>query len=200
MPEKETIERAREDKRERKAPSTQAGEQVREEIEHVREGKHGVRNTKQAIVGPDGGLLDRALLDAGIDREDVYVTNAVKHFKFEERGKRRIHKKPGDSEIDACKPWLEAEAARIRPDAIVCLGATAARSVIGKHHQLLKERGRFIESALARFVMSTVHPSVILRVPDAVRRRTDYEAFVKDLAKVARAVRQQPSLRRLASP
>jgi DNA polymerase len=95
-------------------------------------------------VGPAGGLLDRALQDAGIDRSDVYVTNAVKHFKFEERGKRRIHKKPSDIEIAACKPWLRAELARIQPEVIVCLGATAARAVIGKEHRLLKQEQRWL--------------------------------------------------------
>src|ERR1044071_156451 len=109
------------------------------------------------FVGPAGGLLDRALEDAGIARADVYVTNAVKHFKFEERGKRRIHKKPSATEIVACRPWLDAEIARVRPEIIICLGATAARAVIGKEHQLLKERGRFFEHAEASLVMATVH-------------------------------------------
>jgi uracil-DNA glycosylase family protein len=142
----------------------------------------------QPFVGPAGALLDRALEDAGIARKEVYLTNAVKHFKFEERGKRRIHKKPNDSEVEACKPWLWAEIARIHPDAIVCLGATAARALIGKQHQLLKQRGEFVEHPSAKLVTATVHPSSILRAPDAERRRSDYEVFVKDLAAVAKAL------------
>lgn len=136
------------------------------------------------FVGPAGKLLDRALADAGIERQDVYVTNAVKHFKFEERGKRRIHKKPSSAEIAACKPWLEAELASMRPRLIVCLGATAARSVIGPQHRLLEERGEFVPHPAAEAVTATVHPSAILRAPDAVQREVDYEAFVKDLTAV----------------
>jgi DNA polymerase len=152
----------------------------------------------QPFVGPAGGVLDRALEEAGIARDEVYVTNAVKHFKFEERGKRRIHKKPNDSEIDACKPWLWAEIARIRPEAIVCLGATAARTVIGKQHQLLKQRGEFVEHAMARLVTATVHPSSILRAPDPERRHADYAAFVADLTKVSKAIHGHG--KRAASP
>jgi DNA polymerase len=154
------------------------------------------------FVGPAGGLLNRALEDAGISRADVYVTNAVKHFKFEERGKRRIHKKPSDSEIAACKPWLWAELANIHPQLIVCLGATAARAVIGKEHRLLKERGHFFPHPMAMGVTATVHPSAILRVPDTESRHLEYAAFVKDL----RAVRAKldtfftPPLRRFGSP
>jgi DNA polymerase len=140
------------------------------------------------FVGPAGGLLARALGDAGIARDDVYLTNAVKHFKFEERGKRRIHKKPTDSEIEACKPWLWAELACVRPEVIVCLGASAARAVIGKQHQLLKQRGEFLSHAMARHVMATVHPSAILRAPDS-ERHSEYQAFVKDLAKVGRELK-----------
>ena len=136
------------------------------------------------FVGPAGGLLNRALEDAGIDRADVYITNAVKHFKFEERGKRRIHKKPADSEINACRPWLDAELARIQPEVIVCLGATAARAVIGKQHRILRDRGRFFEHPMAKSVTATVHPSAILRVSGPSQRRADYEAFVKDLKSV----------------
>ena len=138
------------------------------------------------FVGPAGKLLDTALQDAGLARSDVYITNAVKHFKFDERGKRRIHKKPSVSEIDACYPWLEAELALIHPAVIVCLGATAARAVIGKEHALLKERGKFFEHPMARWVTATVHPSAILRAPDPVRRLQDYEAFVSDLEAVRR--------------
>ena len=136
------------------------------------------------FVGPAGMLLDRALEEAGIDRDTVYVTNAVKHFKFEERGKRRIHKKPSATEIRACKPWLNAELTRIRPEVIVCLGATAAASVLGPRHQLMKERGRFFEHPQARTVTATVHPSAILRSPDPDSRAQDYAAFVEDLKKV----------------
>lgn len=146
------------------------------------------------FVGPAGALLDRALADAQIARRDVYITNAVKHFKFEERGKRRIHKKPSSGEITACHPWLEAELACIHPEIIVCLGATAARAVIGNQHRLLQERGRFFQHPMAGAVSATVHPSAILRAPDAARRHADYEAFVADLkaarqrlAKTARA-------------
>jgi len=136
------------------------------------------------FVGPAGQLLDRALEDAGIRRSDVYITNAVKHFKFEERGRRRIHKKPSDSEIEACKPWLTAEFARIKPKLIVCLGASAARAIIGKQHRLLQERGRFFEHPQARAVTATVHPSAVLRATDPSRREDDYAAFVHDLKRV----------------
>lgn len=137
------------------------------------------------FVGPAGALLDRALADAGIARADVYVTNAVKHFKFEERGKRRIHKKPSDSEIAACKPWLLAELSCIRPQMIVCLGASAARAVIGKEYRLLEQRGQFFPNSMAGAVVTaTVHPSAILRSPDPEARRRNYDAFVADLVVV----------------
>ena len=141
------------------------------------------------FVGPAGGLLDRALEEAGIPRSDVYITNAVKHFKFEERGKRRIHKKPSDSELVACRPWVAAELACIQPEIIVCLGATAARSVIGKQHSLLKNRGRFFDHSLAGSVTATVHPSAILRAPDPEQRHAGYKAFVEDLKLVRRKLR-----------
>jgi DNA polymerase len=139
------------------------------------------------FVGPAGKLLSQALDDAGIPRDDVYLTNAVKHFKFEARGKRRIHNKPSVTEIVACQPWLSAELALVRPELIVCLGATAARAVIGPGYHLLKERGHFLDRPAVRSVTATVHPSAILRSPDAARRRADYEAFVKDL----KAIRQR---------
>ena len=139
------------------------------------------------FVGPAGALLDRALADAGIDRSDVYVTNAVKHFKFEERGKRRIHKKPSETEILACRPWLDAELSHVKPEIVVCLGATAAHAFIGKKHQLLKERGRFFEHPMVKTVTATLHPSAILRAPDAEQRHAAYDDFVKDL----KAVRQK---------
>jgi len=136
------------------------------------------------FVGPAGRLLDRALAEAGIDRSKVYVTNAVKHFKFEERGKRRIHKKPSDSESTACRPWLEAELALIRPEVIVCLGATAARSVFGRDYRVTKERGEIVPHAWAPHATSTVHPSAILRAPDEEQRHLEYQRFVEDLKKV----------------
>jgi DNA polymerase len=136
------------------------------------------------FVGPAGELLNRALEDAGIARTDVFVTNAVKHFKFEMRRKRRIHQKPGITEIVACRPWLDAEFELVKPELIVCLGATAARAVIGKEHRVLRDRGHFFEHPMAKAVTSTVHPSAILRSPDAARRHADYEEFVKDLVAV----------------
>ncbi len=138
------------------------------------------------FVGPAGALLDRALSDAGIARSEVYVTNAVKHFKFEERGKRRIHKKPSDREVFACGPWLAAELALIRPEIVVCLGATAAHAVIGKDHRLLENRGQFFPHSMAGIATATVHPSAILRAPGAEQRRETYEAFVRDLEAVRR--------------
>ena len=123
------------------------------------------------FVGPAGRELDKALEAVGIDRADVYITNVVKHFKFEERGKRRIHKKPGTTEIVACRPWLEAEVAVIKPEMIVCLGATAARSILGPAHRLTLERGRFVSHPWAPHVTSTVHPSSILRATDDDQRQ-----------------------------
>ncbi len=140
----------------------------------------------QPFVGPAGAILNHALDDAGIDRASVYLTNAVKHFKFEERGKRRIHKKPTAGETTACKPWLWAEIARVRPKMIVCLGTTAARSVIGRQHKLLAQRGEFFEHPMARMVTATVHPSAILRAPDSDAREAQYAAFVADLKAVKR--------------
>jgi uracil-DNA glycosylase len=136
------------------------------------------------FVGPAGKVLDRALADAGIDRAQVFVTNAVKHFKFEERGKRRIHKKPSTVEVQACSPWLEAEIAVVKPEVIVCLGATAAQALLGRTHRLTKERGNFVEHRLAPAVTSTVHPSAILRAPDDQQREAEYGRFVADLKKV----------------
>jgi DNA polymerase len=133
------------------------------------------------FVGPAGTLLDRALADASIDRADAYVTNVVKHFKFEERGKRRLHKKPRSSEIRACQPWLEAEVEVIKPKVIVCLGATAAQSLLGSKFRLTKERGVALEHPWADHVVATIHPSAILRAPDAVQRNEEYSRFVTDL-------------------
>src|SRR5205807_477135 len=118
------------------------------------------------FVGPAGQLLDRGLSEAGIDRAEAYVTNAVKHFKWEPRGKRRIHKKPRASEIEACKPWLEAEISVVKPQVIVCLGATAAQALLGKRFSVLRQRGEVLPSAIAPRVMATVHPSSLLRARD----------------------------------
>jgi len=138
------------------------------------------------FVGPAGGTLDRGLEAAHIDRTEVYVTNAVKHFKFEERGKRRIHKKPVDTEIAACRPWLEAEFAAVHPDITVCLGATALQAVLGKERRVLRDRGLFFDHPTAGSVTTTVHPSAILRAVDSDQRHADFEAFVKDLQAVRR--------------
>jgi uracil-DNA glycosylase len=138
------------------------------------------------FVGPAGRLFDRALQEAGIDRSAVYITNAVKHFKFEERGKRRIHKKPSSAESKACRPWLEAELTAIHPQILVCLGATAAQSVFGPDYRVTKERGQFVKHAWAPQATSTIHPSAILRAPDE-QRHLEYERFVEDLQKVRAA-------------
>jgi uracil-DNA glycosylase len=143
---------------------------------------------KRPFVGPAGRLLDSALDEAGIDRADVYVTNAVKHFKFEPRGKRRIHKKPAADEIAACHPWLEAEIATVKPEVIVCLGATAAQALIGRQFRVSRERGTFIRSPLAPWMTATVHPSSILRATDDDTRHVEMRAFVHDLQLVARKV------------
>jgi DNA polymerase len=134
------------------------------------------------FVGPAGRILDRALEDAGIDRAEVYVTNAVKHFRFEERGKRRLHKKPSGAQIVACRPWLEAELEVIRPDVVVCLGATAVQSVAGREVRVLRDRGKLLESPLAKGLVVTVHPSVLLRLPDRSQYDAEYGLFVRDLA------------------
>ena len=138
------------------------------------------------FVGPAGKLLDRALEDAGIDRARVYVTNVVKHFKWEPRGKRRIHAKPNAGEIGACRPWLETEIALVKPRVLVCLGATAAQALLGRAFKVTQQRGQFVESPLAPLVTATVHPSSILRAPDDESRREEMRAFVADLKQVAR--------------
>src|SRR3954449_735257 len=129
------------------------------------------------FVGPAGRLLDEALEAAGIDRQAAYVTNAVKHFKWEARGKRRIHAKPSWSEQMACRPWLEAELAAIEPEVLVCLGATAGQSLLGKQFRVTKERGRWLDSELAPHVTATIHPSAILRQRDDESRRAEMQAF-----------------------
>jgi uracil-DNA glycosylase len=141
------------------------------------------------FVGPAGKLLDRALDAAGISRDAVYVTNVVKHFKWEPRGKRRIHKKPNSAEIAACRPWLDTEVQLVKPRAIICLGATAAQALLGSGFKVTKSRGKFVPSELAPLVMATVHPSSILRAPDADTRRDEMKRFTDDLRKVARALR-----------
>jgi uracil-DNA glycosylase len=135
------------------------------------------------FVGPAGRLFDEALELAGIDRRTVYVTNAVKHFKWEPKGKRRIHAKPSWSELAACRPWLEAELAVVRPRVLVCLGATAAQSLLGRRFRVTRERGTWVESELADRVTATIHPSAILRAGD--RREAEMDAFVADLSLVA---------------
>jgi uracil-DNA glycosylase family protein len=138
------------------------------------------------FVGPAGKLLDTALGQAGIDRSTTYVTNAVKHFKWEPRGKRRIHKKPNGAEIAACRPWLETEIALLRPQVVVCLGATAAQTLLGRKFRVTQSRGELLESTLAPHVMATVHPSSILRAPDDESRHREMSEFVADLKKLAK--------------
>jgi DNA polymerase len=141
------------------------------------------------FVGPAGKLLDRALEQAGIDRRRVYVTNVVKHFKWEPRGKRRIHARPSAGEIAACRPWLDAELELIKPEVLVCLGATAAQALLGRHFRVSKERGRFVPSPLAPHTLATVHPSAILRAPDDDARHAEMARFVEDLRKVGAVLR-----------
>jgi uracil-DNA glycosylase len=140
------------------------------------------------FVGPAGRLLDEALEEAGIDRADAYVTNAVKHFKWEPRGKRRIHQKPNASEIAACRPWLEAELAVVEPRVLVCLGATAAQALLGRGVRVTRDRGRPLESELAPVAFATVHPSSILRAPDEASRQHERALFVDDLRVAATAL------------
>jgi DNA polymerase len=140
------------------------------------------------FVGPAGRILDRALEQAGIDRATVFVTNAVKHFKFVEKGKRRIHQKPTFGEISACRPWLEAELALVQPEVLVAMGATAARAVFGPSFKLLQQRGRAIPTPLAAKTIATIHPSAILRGDDEAAQAAMYEMFVDDLTVAARAL------------
>jgi DNA polymerase len=144
----------------------------------------------QPFIGPAGALLDKALEAAGIPRADVYVTNAVKHFKWEPRGKRRIHKKPRWSEIKACRPWLDAELRAVKPSVVVCLGSTAAQSVFGSSFKLMQQRGRALSSAIAEHVVATLHPSAVLRAPDSEGRREAFEMLVKDLRVVAGLIKK----------
>src|SRR5215217_5931520 len=140
------------------------------------------------FVGPAGTLLDEALAEAGIARDRAYVTNAVKHFKFEPRGKKRIHKKPGAYEINACVPWLDAEFRAVRPPIVVCLGATAARAILGPKFKLMQQRGTVIDSEHGFKVVATIHPSAVLRSPDPDARRATYQMLVNDLKVAARAL------------
>jgi uracil-DNA glycosylase len=133
------------------------------------------------FVGPAGKLLNRALEDAGIERSEVYVTNAVKHFKFEERGKRRIHKKPGAAEVKACRPWLDLELEMVKPRLVVCLGATAAHALLGNSFRLTQQRGVAIPGSNESTIVATIHPSAILRLADRSQRQEEYARFVQDL-------------------
>jgi len=141
------------------------------------------------FVGPAGKLLDQALLEAGIDRSSTYITNAVKHFKWELRGKRRIHKRPSSAEIAACRPWLDGEIAAITPEVIVCLGATAAQSLLGRDFRVTQHRGQWLDSPLAPHVMATIHPSAILRAPDEKTRHEENARFIADLKKIPKVLR-----------
>ena len=147
----------------------------------------GDREDREGVpfTGPAGALFDRALDEAGIDRGAVYVTNVVKHFRFEERGKRRIHQRPDARHIAACRPWLEAELAIVRPQVLVCLGATAAQALIGRQVRVTRDRGRPLDSPLAPDTIVTVHPSSVLRARGDEERRAAYRAFVGDLEQVA---------------
>ena len=152
------------------------------------EDRHG-----EPFVGPAGAVLHKALEEAGIPRDSAYLTNAVKHFSWEPRGKRRIHKKPRASEIKACRPWLEAELRAVKPAVVVCLGATAAQALLGAQFKLMQQRGQVLPSALAERVVATIHPSAVLRAPDSEGRRAAYDSLVADLtvaAKVAKEVRR----------
>jgi uracil-DNA glycosylase family protein len=139
------------------------------------------------FVGPAGKLLDAALGEIGVDRAQIYITNVVKHFKWTpaERGKRRIHKKPRATEVEACRPWLDSELKLVKPRVLVCLGATAAQSLLGKDFSVSRSRGKFVDSPLAPYVLATVHPSSILRARDDESRQSQFREFVDDLKKAA---------------
>jgi DNA polymerase len=143
------------------------------------------------FVGPAGQILDRALEEAGIDRAAVYVTNTVKHFKWEPRGKRRIHQKPNSRDIAACRPWFEAELRVVRPNVLVCLGSTAGQAIFGAAFRVTRERGKVLESEFAPRVVATVHPSSLLRQPDEESREREYALFVKDLRVALRAAKEK---------
>jgi len=141
------------------------------------------------FVGPAGRLLDEALEEAGIERSTAYLTNVVKHFKWQARGKRRIHQKPDAAEIAACRPWLDAELTVLKPETLVCLGATAAQALLGRQFRVTRDRGRPLESQLAPVTLATIHPSSILRAPDEETRHREYDLFVRDLRVAADALR-----------
>lgn len=141
------------------------------------------------FVGPAGRLLDEALVEAGIDRNRVYITNAVKHFKWKPQGKRRLHQKPNAAEINACRPWLDAEIALVKPGMLVLLGATAAQALLGRDFRVSLQRGQFIERPGLPLMMATVHPSSILRAPDDETREIERQAFVGDLRRVAQRLK-----------
>jgi DNA polymerase len=151
------------------------------------------------FVGPAGRLLDSALDDAGLARDDVYVTNAVKHFRWEPRGKRRLHKKPSARQIEACKPWLHAVILVVNPEGIVCLGATAAQTMLGRDFRITKQRGRFFDRQDVAWLMATYHPSAILRAPEKDDRDQMRSEFVHDLERAARRLRAPAGKRRLAA-
>lgn len=138
------------------------------------------------FVGPAGALLDEALIEAGIDRKQTYVTNAVKHFKWEPRGKRRIHKKPNSIEVAACRPWLDAEIDLVNPEVVVCLGATAAQALLGRSFRVTQQRGQLLPFRGVSQALATVHPSSILRAPDEEARRREMQLFIKDLQVVGK--------------
>jgi len=142
------------------------------------------------FVGPAGRVLDEALEGAGIDRRHVYITNAVKHFKWKPQGKRRLHQKPNAAEINACRPWLDAEIARLKPELLVLLGATAAQALLGRDFRVTLQRGQFIERPGLPLMVATVHPSSILRAPDDETRELEMRAFVQDLTRVAQRLRR----------
>jgi len=143
------------------------------------------------FVGPAGKIMDRALEEAGIDRKQIYVTNAVKHFKWEPRGKRRIHQKPNSREVAACRPWLEAELRLVRPKLVIALGSTAGQAIFGPTFRVTRERGRVLSSKLAPKVVATVHPSSLLRQPDEKSREREYAHFVADLLVAVKAAAEK---------
>ena len=143
------------------------------------------------FVGPAGQIMNRALEEAGIDRQEVYVTNAVKHFKWEPRGKRRIHQKPNAREIAACRPWLEAELRIVKPKLVVLLGATAAQTIFGSSFRVTRERGKVLSSKFAPKIVATVHPSSLLRQPDEASREREYRNFVADLRVASKAASEK---------
>jgi uracil-DNA glycosylase family protein len=140
----------------------------------------------EPFVGPAGRLLDKALADAGISRRDVYITNVVKHFKWKPRGKRRLHQKPNAEEIAACRPWLDGELQVVKPKVVVCLGATAAKALLGPKFRVTKQRGEFVEPGFAPLATATVHPSSLLRIDEEGERREARREFVRDLRRVAK--------------